>query len=185
MSLDCIWTLAVLAFSAPWLAVLCRMDVRSRRLPNALTLGGLAVGLALAAVRFGTDGFTDALAASGICVLIMLLPFLVRAAGGGDLKMLAACGTLVGTRGVLFLFVATSFSGLAVAVAMLAARRASAPRLRHLLRSVFDWRYDRAAGRAALPPREDESGRIPFSLAIAVGTVATLAVQAYGRGGAQ
>ena len=99
--------------------------------------------------------------------------------------MLAACGTLVGTRGVLFLFVATSFSGLAVAVAMLAARRASAPRLRHLFRSVFDWRYDRAAGRAALPPREDESGRIPFSLAIAVGTVATLAVQAYGRGGAQ
>jgi len=185
VSHDQIWTLAVLALSAPWLVVLCRMDVRSRRLPNALTLGGLAVGLAVAAARCGTDGFTDALVASGICILVMLLPFLVRAAGGGDLKMLAACGALVGTRGVFFLLVSMSFAGLVVAIAMLLARRASAPRLKHLFRSLFDWRYDRAAGKAALPPRESEHGRIPFSLAIAVGTVATLAVELAGAGGAR
>ena len=169
----------------PWLIVLCWMDIRSRRLPNALTLGGLAGGLVLAAVRYGTDGCVDALTAAGVCVLILILPFLVRAAGGGDLKMLAACGTFVGMRGVLLLFVAMSFSGLFVAIVMLVARQASAHRLKHIFRSLFDWRYDRAAGKAALPPREDESGRIPFSLAIASGTLITFFFDVFMPGAAQ
>ena len=168
-----IWTMVTMTLVIPWLVVL------SRRLPNALTLGGLAGGLVLAAVRYGADGFVDALTAAGVCVLILILPFLVRAAGGGDLKMLAACGTFVGLRGTLPLFVAMSFSGLLVALVMLVARQASAHRLKHIFRTLFDWRYDRAAGKAALPPREDESGRIPFSLAIAAGTVITLALEAF------
>lgn len=174
-----IWTMVTMTLVIPWLVVLCWMDIRSRRLPNALTLGGLAGGLVLAAVRYGADGFVDALTAAGVCVLILILPFLVRAAGGGDLKMLAACGTFVGLRGTLPLFVAMSFSGLLVALVMLVARQASAHRLKHIFRTLFDWRYDRAAGKAALPPREDESGRIPFSLAIAAGTVITLALEAF------
>ena len=180
-----IWTMVTMTLVIPWLIVLCWMDIRSRRLPNALTLGGLAGGLVLAAVRYGTDGFVDALTAAGVCVLILILPFLVRAAGGGDLKMLAACGTFVGMRGVLLLFVAMSFSGLFVAIVMLVARQASAHRLKHIFRSLFDWRYDRAAGKAALPPREDESGRIPFSLAIASGTLITFFFDVFMPGAAQ
>ena len=185
MSTYHIWTISTMALIVPWLIVLCRLDIRSRRLPNVLTLGGLVGGLVLAAVRYGTDGLVDALTAAGICVLILLLPFFLRAAGGGDLKMLAACGSFVGVRGVLLLFVAMSFSGLVVALVMLVARQASAHRLKHIFRSLFDWRYDRAAGKAALPPREDESGRIPFSLAIAAGTVITLSLEIFMTGAVQ
>lgn len=182
MTPDRIWTITFMALSAPWMFVLCRKDLVARRLPNALTLGGLTCALVLATVRGGVSGLVDALTAAGICILILLIPFLVRAAGGGDLKMLAACGALVGTRGVLLLFISMSFSGLLVALVMLCAHRVGAARLKHCFRSAFDWRYDRAAGKAALPPREDESGRIPFSIAIALGTVVTL-VSAYLNGG--
>ena len=163
-----------------WLTVLCVKDLRTRRLPNIWTLGGLACALVLDAVQGGVAGLTDGLAAAGVCLLFLLIPFLVRAAGGGDLKMLAACGAFVGMRQVLLLLIAVSFAGFFVALAMLFARKVSAARMRHAFRTLFDWRYDRAAGRAALPPKEDEGNRIPFGLAIAVGTVATVALEVIG-----
>ena len=39
---------------------------------------------------------------------------------------------------------------------------------------AFDWRYDRPAGAAALPPKESAQVRIPFSVPIAVGLIVAL-----------
>lgn len=174
------WTILRLALLTPWLAALCRKDLKTRRLPNAWTLGGLAAGLVVQFGWGGVAGLVDGLEAAGVCVLFLLLPFLVRAAGAGDLKMLAACGAFVGMRQVLLLLLAVSFAGFFVAVAMLATRKVGAARMKHAFRSLFDWRYDRAAGRAALPPKEDEGNRVPFGIAIAIGTLSTLAMEAAG-----
>jgi prepilin peptidase CpaA len=157
---------------------LCWSDAKRRRLPNAWTLGGLLAGLCVQAGFWGWAGFKDGLAAAGICVLFLLIPFLLRAAGAGDLKMLAACGAFVGLRETPFLLMAVSFAGLLVAVPMLLMRKVTAARLKHFFRSVFDWRYDRAAGRAAIPPKTDERARVPFGIAIALGTWATLVLEA-------
>ena len=171
------WTILRAALLTPWLAVLCAKDLKTRRLPNAWTLGGLAAGLALQMGWSGLSGFVDGLSAAGICILFLLVPFLVRAAGAGDLKMLAACGAFVGMKSVLLLLLCVSFAGFFVAVGMLVTRKVGAARLKHAFRTLFDWRYDRKAGRAALPPKEDEGNRIPFGLAIALGTLATLIIQ--------
>lgn len=162
----------------PWLLALCVSDVRHRRLPNVLTLGGLALALAWRLGWGGLPGLYDGLAAAGICVLFLLLPFLVRAAGAGDVKMLAACGAFVGLERLFPFLIAVSFAGFIVAVAMLATRTATAPRLKHWVRCVFDWRYDRKAGRAALPARDDERSRVPFGVAIALGVWAILILEA-------
>lgn len=174
------WTILRAALLAPWLVALCVKDVKTRRLPNALTLGGLAAGLLVQLGWGGVAGLLDGLLAAGVCVLFLLVPFLVRAAGAGDLKMLAACGAFVGARHVLLLLIAVSFAGFFVAVGMLATRKVGAARIRHAFRTLFDWSYDRKAGRAALPPVEDEGNRVPFGVAIAVGTMATLALEVVG-----
>jgi prepilin peptidase CpaA len=172
------WIILRAVLLTPWLAVLCIKDIKTRRLPNVWTLGGLAAGLT---VQFGWGGaasLLDGLSAAGVCVLFLLLPFLVRAAGAGDLKMLAACGAFVGMKQVLLLLLAVSFAGFFVAVAMIITRKVGMTRLKHAMRCLFDWRYDRVAGRAALPPKEDEGNRIPFGVAIAIGTWATLIMEA-------
>lgn len=174
------WTILRMALLAPWLAVLCWEDLKTRRLPNAWTLGGLAAGLIVQFGWGGVAGLVDGLEAAGVCVLFLLIPFLVRAAGAGDLKMLAACGAFIGMRQVLLLLLSVSFAGFFVAVGMLVTRKVGAARMKHAFRSLFDWRYDRKAGRAALPPREDEGNRVPFGLAIAIGTLATLVLEAAG-----
>ena len=175
-------TLAWLIFRAsiltPWLGYLCWSDAKHRRLPNVWTLGGLAVGLCAQAGWNGWHGFTDALGAAGIAVAFLIIPFLVRAAGAGDVKMLAACGAFLGMRWMPLFLMAVSFAGLFVALAMLFMRKVTAARLKHAFRSVFDWTYDRAAGKAALPPKDDERARVPFGIAIAIGTWLTLITEA-------
>ena len=173
-----VWLIFRASILTPWLGYLCWSDAKHRRLPNAWTLGGLLAGLCVQAGFWGMTGFWDGSAAAGVCALFLLIPFLIRAAGAGDLKMLAACGAFVGLRETPFLLMAVSFSGLCVAVPMLIMRKVTAARLKHAFRCLFDWRYDRAAGKAAIPPKTDERARVPFGIAIALGTWATLAMEA-------
>lgn len=99
-----------------WLAALCLTDLRSRRLPNVLTLGGAAVAIALHAMAGGMAGMVDSLEGGAICAALLLLPFLLHAAGGGDVKMLFAVGCLFGSpRGLEALFY-VSIAGLALAL---------------------------------------------------------------------
>ena len=154
------WLIFRASILTPWLGYLCWSDAKHRRLPNAWTFGGLLAGICVQAGFWGMTGFCDG------------------AAGAGDLKMLAACGAFVGLRETPFLLMAVSFAGLFVAVPMLIMRKVTAARLKHAFRCLFDWRYDRAAGKAAIPPKTDERARVPFGIAIALGTWATLAMEA-------
>ncbi|MBQ6470835.1 MAG: prepilin peptidase [Victivallales bacterium] len=161
--------------ATPWLGVLCWYDCKYRRLPNVLTLGMLAAALVW---RFGygrmplfMDGLLGGLAAG----LFLLIPFLLRGAGGGDVKMLCAAGCICGLRRIPMLLFCTSAAGFVLAAAMLLVGKVDGSRLKHWVRCVFDWRYDRQAGREALPAKTDERVRLPFGVAIALGLWITLA----------
>jgi prepilin peptidase CpaA len=163
-----------LLLAAPWLVALCVSDIRSRRLPNVLTLGGALAALAALWGVGGMAAMLDGLAAGALCGLFLLLPFFLRAAGGGDVKMLFACGIVAGMRHAMSLLLFMAFAGFILALVMAVAGRVDLARLKHAGRCLVDWRYDRRAGRAALPPRESERGRVPFGIAIAAGLVAAL-----------
>lgn len=157
--------------AAVWAIVLCWHDCRTRRLPNWLTLGGAAVALVW---RFGYGGLPlliDGFAAAAAGGAFMLLPFLMRGAGGGDVKMLFAAGAIVGWSQVLHLIWFTSIAGLIFGIGMLIAGKLDGSRLKHGARCLFDWRYDRKAGAANLPPKTSDKVRIPFSIPITVGMV--------------
>lgn len=72
-------------------------DYRSRRIPNALTMSGLAAALvlrALAGPEAAIDGVTGVLLA-----LVLTLPLLMLGVmGGGDAKLLMAIGGFMGPR---------------------------------------------------------------------------------------
>ncbi len=166
----------ILIAVSPWLFLLCRSDWKQRRLPNVLTLGGLVVFLVFR-LGAGWEYFLDGLFGMLICGGFLLLPVLFRAAGAGDLKMIAACGAAAGMRDSLNFLLAMALAGLVLVIVMLAMHAADGARLRHYVRCLFDWRYDRRAGRAALPPKEEERVRVPFGIAIAAGLWAVLAAR--------
>lgn len=152
-----------------WLLALCASDLRRRRLPNALTLGGALVALVW---RLGMGGWPAAwsgVSGGFLCALLLIIPFLLHAAGGGDVKMLFAVGTAFGRNRVVGTLFHVSMAGLVLAALFALFGRVDRSRLVHYVRCVFDWRYDRKAGRAALPPKSSEKARVPFGLAIAAG----------------
>jgi len=152
-----------------WGVVLSYLDCRERRLPNWLTVGGAAVALIWRLGYGGIPLFVDGFAAAAAGGAFLLIPFLMRGAGGGDVKMLFAAGAVVGWGGILLMLWITSLVGVVVGVFMLLFGRLDGSRLKHYLRCTFDWRYDRKAGRATLPPKESERVRVPFSIPITVG----------------
>ena len=96
-----------------WLLALCYEDLRHRRLPNALTLGGAAVALVWRLGAGSWPAFLSGLSGGMLASLLLILPFLLHSAGGGDVKMLFAAGAVVGRGGVLVLLLYVSLAGLA------------------------------------------------------------------------
>lgn len=173
-------TVYMLAAATPWLFCLGWQDWKTRRLPNWLTLGGSAVILVWQ-LGCGLPCFLNSLLGGLIGGGLLLLPFLLRAAGAGDVKFLFAGGLLTGFPAVFPMLFLTSIFGLLLGIVMQITGRLDGARLRHFFRCIFDWRYDRAAGRKDLPDRENEKVRIPFGSAIAAGIWTTLLLRYIGE----
>ena len=92
------------------------IDLRIRRVPNVLTASIALVGLGLAAVGLGRVGIWPALAGCLVGLALMLPGYLIGAMGGGDVKLLAAVGTLLGPGATLRAFVASAIAGGLIAI---------------------------------------------------------------------
>lgn len=160
----------------PWLIFLSVNDVRKHELPNKIVLAGFLVAVPMA-LAVGMDYFLFSLVTAFLSSLFLLLPFFLRAAGAGDVKMLFAAGFIAGPANTLNLILLISLAGLVLALLMLFLKKTNPARVRHYWRCLFDFTYDRAAGKAALPPAEDESCRVPFGVAISAGLLLNLTVQ--------
>jgi len=81
-----------------WAVTLCVIDIRRRRLPNALTLPGAAVILAGAtAVGAGVPALLGGLTLSGMYLLVHLAD--PAGMGAGDVKLALGLGALTGACG--------------------------------------------------------------------------------------
>lgn len=89
---------------APHVALLCLTllsavtDVRRGLIPNWLTFPAIALGLAMGALAAGWGGLAGALSSLAVCGAVPLALFAVGGMGGGDVKLFAAIGALVGVR---------------------------------------------------------------------------------------
>lgn len=118
MPLDLLAVAIVLAGTVAGSAV----DLRTRRVPNALTFSLAAAGLVLAAMGFTRVGLPSACAGLLVGLVLMLPGYVLGATGGGDVKLLAATGTLLGPVGIVWAFLLTLIAGGAIALAVAAHR---------------------------------------------------------------
>ena len=71
------------------------VDIKTRRVPNPLTMGIAALGVTLAVAGVSGVGTANALLGFAVGLLFMLPGFLIGATGGGDVKLFAALGTML------------------------------------------------------------------------------------------
>lgn len=150
MSLVSVTVLTALLLAAAW------SDVRRLRIPNAIVLVGFGSALALAVVAGGAAAMVPALAGAGIG-LVCLLPFLLlRMMGAGDIKLMAMVGAFVGPAGVVAAVLATMLGGGGVA--------------------LWVWWRAQAAAEPATEQVDLKAMRVPYGVAILIGTLASLAI---------
>ena len=99
----------VLALMAGW------WDWHARRIPNWLCLGGLVAALMLNEIPFALKGL-------GLALAIHLPLFALRATGGGDVKLMAALGALMGVEDWLRFFILNAILGGVVALGFVFSR---------------------------------------------------------------
>jgi prepilin peptidase CpaA len=156
-------------------------DVRYRRIPNWLTVGGAVLGLAGNTMEYGSPGLGFALVGMTVGFGVYLLLYALRAMGGGDVKLMAAVGAIVGWHDWFGIFLVTALVGGAMAL-ILAAKRG---RLKKTLWNVGFILCEMKSGRPAYLRREEldvghpKALSLPYGAVIAVGCIFFLALSAH------
>lgn len=145
------------AISAASLAAL--IDLWSRRIPNWVTFGTLLGGVAINAWLHGFGGAMLALAGAALGLALLSPFYYIRAIGAGDVKLLAAVGSLIGPQALVSVAVYGALVGGAISVVILLRRRLLARTLGDMLRG-------------ALPRRSGVMA--PYGVAIASGVYLSL-----------
>jgi prepilin peptidase CpaA len=168
--------LLVLLAASAW------FDATERRIPNALTVGGLLLALSLAA-RTGLSGLGAAASGAAIAFAIALPLFLIGGLGGGDVKLLTATGAFLGPAELPTALVAIALVGGVMAVIEVVRQGAVRRTLVNLwlvLASLRPSSFNRWRARGsgeALTINAPEAVTVPFAIAVALGVLATRVMQ--------
>ncbi|MES9994862.1 prepilin peptidase [Desulfovibrio aminophilus] len=171
-------------------AIVCAMlsvavvtDLWDQKIPNLLTLPAMLAGLAYHGLARGLDGLAFSAAGLALGLAVMLVPFLLRLMGGGDVKLMAAVGAWLGAADVFSAFLFTCLAGGLYALFMLL-RLGLLPRVLRNIRDAFLVLVaTRKLEYAPVPaPVGRPLPRLCYGLAIAAGTVFSLAFTAWERG---
>lgn len=142
------------------------IDLRTRRVPNALTGSLLAIGIGLAAAELGPVGLGGAVLGALLGLAFMLPGHVLGGTGAGDVKLFAAAGALLGPATTVRAFLFTAIAGGALAIVVAVRRR----RLQHTLGATVRLMGGGAAAIAAVEsPAADN--RFAYAPAIAIGVV--------------
>ena len=112
-------TFLVLAtFAAIFTAVAMIWDLRTRRLPNWLTVGAFVAALGFHTATGGWAGLATALAGFAVGFGILFVLWLIGGGGGGDVKLMGALGACLGAPLTLVVFIVSVFFALMSIVAI-------------------------------------------------------------------
>jgi prepilin peptidase CpaA len=155
-------------------AVACGWDLRTRRIPQVLTLGGALAGLLFHLVTGGWSAGGLSLAGWTVGMLIFLGPFALGGLGAGDVKLLGALGAWFGPGDTLWLALYAGVAGLALALLFSLTHRYLLEAMRNLRLLMTHWRVNGLKPLPALTLEHGRGPRLAYALPILAGTMVTV-----------
>ncbi|QHW33219.1 prepilin peptidase [Paenibacillus rhizovicinus] len=144
-------------------------DIRTMTIPNGLNIAFFSLGVAYHLTIGGADGGLQAIAgaAAGLAPLVML--YLLKGIGAGDVKFFAALGAVVGVEAVLQVFMYAVLYGGLMGLVILFVNRSFGKRL--LLGAVCVLTSNSRLQAWEANFTDSGSMRFPFMIAVLPGAV--------------
>jgi prepilin peptidase CpaA len=160
------------------------IDCKSHRIPNVLVFGGAMFALVLNWFLPPMPGVGAVWALKGLLFgLALLLPFyLLRAMGAGDVKLMGMVGAFVGFPSIFYVALAACLAGGVMAIAYALHKRALRAAVNNVLTlfQVAALSTSCGAKPSLALDSKDSVGKLPYGVAIAVGTVGYLVLKQLG-----
>lgn len=166
-SISWLWAPLIIGLAV---AVIC--DLRSRRIPNLLSVALAAAGFVMMTWVSGWSGAGNALAGLAVGLLALLPLYALGGMGAGDVKLMAACGAWLGWKLALVAVVVTYLAGGVLAVVVVGWTLVTKTGLS--LGSIAS--FTLSSPRALL--RTVSGTTFPYALAIASGCIYAIATAA-------
>lgn len=109
-------TIFKLGLAAGVAAAIVFDDLRHRRISNLLCAALLLIGTLSSGFSQGWRGMADGLLGAAVGFVVFLIPYGLGGLGGGDVKLMAGCGALTGTQGILPALLLVSAAGAATSI---------------------------------------------------------------------
>ena len=155
-------------------AAACITDLRSARIPNALTLLGTAGGL-LAHSTWPTGlGIGPSLAGALVGLAVFFPFFALGGMGGGDVKLMAALGAWLAWPAIVPATFTIAIAGGVVALGVALARGYLLQALRNLRRLVLVWWTTGVRSDPPLTLAHGRGPRLPYAVPVLLGVLVTL-----------
>jgi prepilin peptidase CpaA len=146
------------------------LDLRTRRIPNWLTLGGLLAALVLRAAT-GVHPLLDGLAGAGLGFGIGIVLMVLGALGGGDGKLLMAVGAFFGLRPFVGALLLIGVLGGLLGIVEAVRQRAILPAVYNAGGMLRRWATLGRRGDAVRTLDSPGAVKVPYGVAIALGAV--------------
>lgn len=149
-------------------------DLRSRRIPNALTLGGALAGLIASAVAAGMGGVWYSAAGWALATAMWLPLYALGGMGAGDVKLIAAIGAWLGPLAIFYTALYSAVAGAVMAAGIVVAHGCARQTYVNIQLLLTHWRVAGFTPYAQLTLETAHSPRLAYAIPILVGTVAAI-----------
>jgi prepilin peptidase CpaA len=147
----------------------CITDLRWRRIPNSLVIAGLCLGVVLNLQAAGVRGLGRSVAGAALGLALLLPFYALGGMGAGDVKLLAALGSLLGPGDLLRASLAGALAGGLLALGLAFRRGRLLDTLRSLGRLLSTWATGGIRPSPELSLANPSTLKIPYAVPLAAG----------------
>ncbi len=146
-------------------------DIKTRKIPNYLTLGTAVAGLAFNLVGRGLPGLAEGILGMLLGFAFLIPIYLLGGMGAGDVKALAALGAWLGPKLTVFFFCYMGIAGGVLALGYMIFKGLLWEKIKAGWVVLINFILCRPYGGAKMAPPSELSQGIPYGVAFAVGMI--------------
>jgi prepilin peptidase CpaA len=151
-------------------------DLRTYKIKNSITYSFMVVGLTANFAEEGFEGFVLSFQGIILPAACLMILYIMRIIGAGDIKLLSAVGAVMGSGFAIYATLYSFICGGFIATGIILIRRNEIVRFKYFLTYIKSCLLSMELLQYADFKAKQEGGRFHFTIAIASGTAAVIII---------